>query len=90
MLSAHGYYLLHHDATTLTNDVSVPELQKWLTPPAHLQKRAEAQNASSRGKLSSQLAAQRSQTHAQALQDASRAERAARDTDLATQARRWD
>lgn len=47
-------------------------------------------NASNRGKLGSQLAAQKAQTHAQVLNEASQEQRAARDADSAEQARRWD
>ncbi|KAL1853027.1 hypothetical protein Plec18167_005686 [Paecilomyces lecythidis] len=55
------------------------------------QKRAEAQaNASNKGKLGSQLAAQKAQTHTQTLNEASRVERATRDADNAAQAQRWE
>ncbi|KAJ9308229.1 hypothetical protein DTO217A2_2211 [Paecilomyces variotii] len=55
------------------------------------QKRAEAQaNAANKGKLGSQLAAQKAQTHSQTLVEASRTERAARDADNAAQAQRWE
>jgi hypothetical protein len=55
-----------------------------------IQKRAEALNASNKGKLGSQLAAQKAQTHAQTLNEASQAEREARNADNAEQVRRWD
>ncbi|KAL4952365.1 hypothetical protein BDW69DRAFT_22526 [Aspergillus filifer] len=53
------------------------------------QKRAETGNAG-KGKLGTKLAAQKAQTHAQTLNEASRDERAARDADDASAARRWE
>ncbi|PYH46200.1 uncharacterized protein BP01DRAFT_25709 [Aspergillus saccharolyticus JOP 1030-1] len=54
------------------------------------QKRAEsATNNSNKGKLGSKLAAQKAQTQTQTLNEASRAEVAARDADGAAEARRW-
>lgn len=53
------------------------------------QKRADAAQTSSKGKLGTQLAAQKAQTQSQTLNEASRSERAARDADTAAEARRW-
>ncbi|OJK00443.1 hypothetical protein ASPACDRAFT_118702 [Aspergillus aculeatus ATCC 16872] len=54
------------------------------------QRRAESANQSAnKGKLGSKLAAQKTQTQAQTLNEASRAEVAARDADGAAEARRW-
>ncbi|KAL4969079.1 uncharacterized protein BDV14DRAFT_196399 [Aspergillus stella-maris] len=53
------------------------------------QKRAETGNTV-KGKLGTKLAAQKAQTQAQALNEASRDERAARDADDASAARRWE
>ncbi|KAL4976756.1 hypothetical protein BDW66DRAFT_47187 [Aspergillus desertorum] len=53
------------------------------------QKRAAASGAN-KGKLGTQLAAQRAQTQTQTLNEHSREERAARDADGAAAARRWD
>lgn len=55
-----------------------------------LQKRAEALNASSKGKLGSQLAAQKARTQAQTLSAASQGEVAARNADSAAEARQWN
>lgn len=54
------------------------------------QKRAEAVGSAQKGKLGSKLAAQKAQTDVQALRDASRSERAARESEAAAQARRWE
>ncbi|KAL4914169.1 hypothetical protein BDW62DRAFT_148558 [Aspergillus aurantiobrunneus] len=54
------------------------------------QKRAEASGPTSKGKLGNKLAAQKAQTQAQTLNEVSRDERAARDADGASAARRWD
>ncbi|KAJ5832427.1 hypothetical protein N7474_000738 [Penicillium riverlandense] len=54
------------------------------------QKRAENASAANKGKLGSKLAAQKAQTQGQALNEASRTERAARDADESQAARRWD
>ncbi|CAL5870888.1 uncharacterized protein PFLUO_LOCUS5129 [Penicillium psychrofluorescens] len=54
------------------------------------QKRAESASAANKGKLGSKLAAQKAQTQTQALNEASRTERAARDADEGEAARRWD
>ncbi|OGM44064.1 hypothetical protein ABOM_007335 [Aspergillus bombycis] len=54
------------------------------------QKRAESTTAGNKGKLGSKLAAQKAQTQAQTLGEASRDERAARDADNAASARRWE
>ncbi|KNG82364.1 hypothetical protein ANOM_009853 [Aspergillus nomiae NRRL 13137] len=54
------------------------------------QKRAESTTAGNKGKLGSKLAAQKAQTQAQTLGQASRDERAARDADNAASARRWE
>ncbi|KAK2755863.1 hypothetical protein FQN54_005658 [Arachnomyces sp. PD_36] len=54
------------------------------------EERARKQSASNTGKLSSQLAAQKSQTRTGTLEQVSREERGARDADAASQARRWD
>ncbi|OQE16544.1 hypothetical protein PENFLA_c027G04379 [Penicillium flavigenum] len=53
------------------------------------QKRAESASAN-KGKLGSKLAAQKAQTQAQTLDQASRTERAARDVDGVEAARRWE
>ncbi|KAA8652135.1 hypothetical protein EYZ11_005332 [Aspergillus tanneri] len=53
------------------------------------QKRAESATTG-KGKLGSKLAAQKAQTQAQTLNDASLSERAARDADNAAATRRWD
>ncbi|KAL4935639.1 hypothetical protein BDV06DRAFT_124317 [Aspergillus oleicola] len=53
------------------------------------QKRAETGTAG-KGKLGTKLAAQKNQTQAQTLNKASRDERAARDADDASAARRWE
>lgn len=55
-----------------------------------LQKRAEALNASSKGKLGSQLAAQKARTQAQTLNAASQSEVAARNADTAAETRQWN
>jgi hypothetical protein len=55
-----------------------------------LQKRAEALNASSKGKLGSQLAAQKARTQAQTLSAASQGEVAARNADSAAETRQWN
>ncbi|KAL2872094.1 uncharacterized protein BJX67DRAFT_341489 [Aspergillus lucknowensis] len=57
---------------------------------AAAQKRAEATSNANKGKLGSKLAAQKAQTQAQTLNEASRDERAARDADGAEAARRWE
>ena len=54
------------------------------------QKRAEAASTANKGKLGTKLAAQKAQTNNQTLQEASRAERSARDADSVEQAKRWD
>ncbi|OJI97532.1 hypothetical protein ASPVEDRAFT_146890 [Aspergillus versicolor CBS 583.65] len=54
------------------------------------QKRAEATGPANKGKLGSKLAAQKAQTQNQTLNEVSRDERAARDADGASAARRWD
>lgn len=55
------------------------------------QKRAQdAKSASGKGKLGAKLAAQKAQTQAQTLNEASRDERATRDSDDAATARRWE
>ncbi|OJJ63404.1 hypothetical protein ASPSYDRAFT_126887 [Aspergillus sydowii CBS 593.65] len=54
------------------------------------QKRAEATGPANKGKLGSKLAAQKAQTQTQTLNEVSRDERAARDADGASAARRWD
>ncbi|RAO65469.1 uncharacterized protein BHQ10_001481 [Talaromyces amestolkiae] len=54
------------------------------------QKRAEALNASSKGKLGSQLAAQKARTQTQTLGAASQAEVAARNADSAAETRQWN
>ena len=51
---------------------------------------AKNASASNKGKLGSQLAAQKAKTHNDTLNEASRKERAERDADNATTARRWD
>lgn len=55
-----------------------------------VQRRAEALSASSKGKLGSQLAAQKSQTQSQALSSASQVERDTRNADSAAEARQWN
>ncbi|PTU22503.1 hypothetical protein P175DRAFT_0499035 [Aspergillus ochraceoroseus IBT 24754] len=52
------------------------------------EKRAE--EATGKGKLGTKLAAQKAKTHAQTLSEASGEQRAARDADDASEARRWD
>ncbi|KAL4779520.1 hypothetical protein BJX76DRAFT_340518 [Aspergillus varians] len=54
------------------------------------QKRAQATGPANKGKLGSKLAAQKAQTQAQTLNEVSRGERAARDADGASAARRWE
>lgn len=54
-----------------------------------MQARADAAQSSNKGKLGTKLAAQKSMTQAQALNEASQSERAARDADGAAEARRW-
>ncbi|QGA15494.1 hypothetical protein EYB26_003152 [Talaromyces marneffei] len=54
------------------------------------QKRAEALNASSKGKLGSQLAAQKARTQSQTLNAASQAEVASRNADSAAETRQWN
>ncbi|KAL4809657.1 hypothetical protein BDV18DRAFT_83295 [Aspergillus unguis] len=54
------------------------------------QKRAETAGPANKGKLGTKLAAQKAQTQAQTLNEVSRDERAARDADGASAARRWD
>ncbi|BCS25757.1 uncharacterized protein APUU_50468A [Aspergillus puulaauensis] len=54
------------------------------------QKRADATGPANKGKLGSKLAAQKAQTQTQTLNEVSRDERAARDADGASAARRWD
>ncbi|EYE91223.1 uncharacterized protein EURHEDRAFT_533816 [Aspergillus ruber CBS 135680] len=53
------------------------------------QARADAVQSSNKGKLGTKLAAQKSMTQAQALNEASQSERAARDADGVAEARRW-
>jgi ABC-type Na+ efflux pump permease subunit len=55
-----------------------------------IQRRAEALNASSKGKLASQLAAQKAQTQSQTLNSASQVERDTRNADSAAEARQWN
>ena len=56
-----------------------------------MQERAAKQSAAAnKGKLSSQLAAQKAKTRNETLDEASRQERATRDADAAAQTRRWD
>ncbi|QKX56073.1 uncharacterized protein TRUGW13939_03173 [Talaromyces rugulosus] len=54
------------------------------------QRRAQALNASSKGKLASQLAAQKAQTQSQTLNSASQVERDTRNADSAAEARQWN
>ncbi|EER44359.1 conserved hypothetical protein [Histoplasma capsulatum var. duboisii H88] len=51
---------------------------------------ARQSSAAKKGKLSSQLAAQKSQTRSETLDEASRHNRATRDADAAATVRRWD
>lgn len=62
----------------------------WIVLTTVLQKRAEATGPTNKGKLGTKLAAQKAQTQNQTLSEASRDERAARDADGASAARRWD
>lgn len=55
-----------------------------------IQRRAEALSASSKGKLGSQLAAQKAKTQSQTLSSASQVERDTRDADSAAEARQWN
>ncbi|EEP78595.1 predicted protein [Uncinocarpus reesii 1704] len=55
------------------------------------EERAAKQNAASnKGKLSSQLAAQKAKTQSRTLNESSQNERAAREVDAAETSRRWD
>ncbi|CRG85143.1 hypothetical protein PISL3812_02271 [Talaromyces islandicus] len=54
------------------------------------QRRAEALSASSKGKLGSQLAAQKAKTQSQTLNSVSQIERDTRDADSAAEARQWN
>ncbi|EGD92217.1 hypothetical protein H112_00293 [Trichophyton rubrum D6] len=54
------------------------------------EERAAKHSAAGKGKLSSQLAAQKSRSRNDTLDDISRAERAARDAQSAEESRRWD